>query len=77
MVLFHILVRVTYLAISVFVSAFLFLKGDSTMDKIKTEEIRRERGRPKLDARITEEYAPSKRQALSKMICTKASTYYR
>ena len=37
------------------------------MEKIKTEEIRRRRGRPKLDAHITEEYAPSRRQALNKM----------
>ena len=37
------------------------------MEKIKTEEVRRKRGRPKLDARITEEYAPSRRQALNKM----------
>ena len=37
------------------------------MEKIKTEEIRRKRGRPKLDAHITEEYAPSRRQALNKM----------
>lgn len=34
------------------------------MEKIKTEEVRRKRGRPKLDAHITEEYAPSRRQAL-------------
>ncbi len=31
------------------------------------EEIKRRRGRPKLDAHITEEYAPSRRQALNKM----------
>lgn len=31
------------------------------------EEIKRGRGRPKLDAHITEEYAPSRRQALNKM----------
>ena len=37
------------------------------MEKIKTEEVRRKRGRPKLDAHITEEYAPSRRQALNKM----------
>ena len=37
------------------------------MEKIKTEEVRRRRGRPKLDAHITEEYAPSRRQALNKM----------
>ena len=37
------------------------------MEKIKTEEAGRKRGRPKLDARITEEYAPSRRQALNKM----------
>ena len=37
------------------------------MKKIKTEKVRRKRGRPKLDARITEEYAPSRRQALNKM----------
>ena len=37
------------------------------MEKIKTEETGRKRGRPKLDARITEEYAPSRRQALNKM----------
>ena len=30
-------------------------------------EIKRRRGRPKLDAHITEEYAPSRRQALNKM----------
>ena len=28
------------------------------MEKIKTGEVRRGRGRPKLDAHITEEYAP-------------------
>ena len=37
------------------------------MEKIQTEEVRRNRGRPKLDAHITEEYAPSRRQALNKM----------
>ena len=37
------------------------------MEKIKTEEVRRRRGRPKLDAHITEEYAPSRRQALNRM----------
>lgn len=37
------------------------------MEKIKTGEVRRGRGRPKLDAHITEEYAPSRRQALNKM----------
>ncbi|WP_304634927.1 hypothetical protein [uncultured Oscillibacter sp.] len=37
------------------------------MEKIKIEEVGRKRGRPKLDARITEEYAPSRRQALNKM----------
>ena len=37
------------------------------MENIKTEEVRRKRGRPKLDAHITEEYAPSRRQALNKM----------
>ena len=37
------------------------------MEKIKTEKAERRRGRPKLDARITEEYAPSRRQALNKM----------
>ena len=37
------------------------------MEKIKTEEAGRKRGRPKLDAHITEEYAPSRRQALNKM----------
>ena len=37
------------------------------MKKIETEEVRRKRGRPKLDAHITEEYAPSRRQALNKM----------
>ena len=37
------------------------------MEKVKTEEVKRKRGRPKLDARITEEYAPSRRQALNKM----------
>ena len=37
------------------------------MEKIKTVEVRRKRGRPKLDARITEEYAPSRRQAMNKM----------
>ena len=31
------------------------------------EEIKRGRGRPKLDAHITAEYAPSRRQALNKM----------
>lgn len=31
------------------------------------EEIKRKRGRPKIDAHITEEYAPSRRQALNKM----------
>ena len=31
------------------------------------EEIKRRRGRPKLDAHIKEEYAPSRRQALNKM----------
>lgn len=31
------------------------------------EEIKRGRGRPKLDAHITKEYAPSRRQALNKM----------
>ena len=28
------------------------------MEKVKTEEVKRKRGRPKLDAHITEEYAP-------------------
>ena len=37
------------------------------MEKIKMEEVRRKRGRPKPDARINEEYAPSRRQALNKM----------
>ena len=37
------------------------------MEKIKREEVGRKRGRPKLDAHITEEYAPSRRQALNKM----------
>ena len=37
------------------------------MEKNKTEEVRRKRGRPKMGARITEEYAPSRRQALNKM----------
>ena len=37
------------------------------MEKNKTGEVRRRRGRPKLDAHITEEYAPSRRQALNKM----------
>ena len=37
------------------------------MENIKSEEVKRSRGRPKLDARITEEYAPSRRQALNKM----------
>ncbi len=37
------------------------------MEKVKMEEARRKRGRPKLDAHITEEYAPSRRQALNKM----------
>ena len=37
------------------------------MEKIKTEKAGRKRGRPKLDAHITEEYAPSRRQALNKM----------
>lgn len=31
------------------------------------EEVKRKRGRPKIDAHITEEYAPSRRQALNKM----------
>ena len=31
------------------------------------EEVKRKRGRPNLDAHITEEYAPSRRQALNKM----------
>lgn len=31
------------------------------------EEVKRKRGRPKLDAHITEEYASSRRQALNKM----------
>ena len=37
------------------------------MEKINTEKAERRRGRPKLDARITEEYASSRRQALNKM----------
>ncbi len=37
------------------------------MEKIKMEEVRRGQGRPKLDAHITEEYAPSRRQELNKM----------
>lgn len=37
------------------------------MEKIKTEEVGRKRGRPKLDAHITGEHAPSRRQALNKM----------
>ncbi len=37
------------------------------MEKVKTKEVKRSRGRPKLDAHITEEYAPSRRQALNKM----------
>ena len=37
------------------------------MEKIKTEEVKHRRDRPKLDAHITEEYAPSRRQALNKM----------
>ena len=37
------------------------------MEKTKTEEVRRKRGRPKMDAHITEEYALSRRQALNKM----------
>ena len=37
------------------------------MENIKLEEVKRGRGRPKLDAHITEEYAPSRRQALNKM----------
>ncbi len=37
------------------------------MEKIEVEEARRKRGRPKLDTRITEEYALSRRQALNKM----------
>ena len=37
------------------------------MEKVKMEEVKRKRGRPKLDAHITEEYAPSRRQALNKM----------
>ena len=31
------------------------------------EKVKRKRGKPKLDAHITEEYAPSRRQALNKM----------
>ena len=31
------------------------------------EEVKHKRGRPKIDAHITEEYAPSRRQALNKM----------
>ena len=37
------------------------------MGNVKVEEVRRKRGRPRLDAHITEEYAPSRRQALNKM----------
>ena len=37
------------------------------MENIKLEEVKRGRGRPKLDAHITEEYASSRRQALNKM----------
>jgi len=37
------------------------------MRNVKVEEVRRKRGRPRLDAHITEEYAPSRRQALNKM----------
>ena len=37
------------------------------MEKNQTEEVRHKRGRPKLDVHITEEYAPSRRQALNKM----------
>ena len=37
------------------------------MGNVKLEEVKRGRGRPKLDAHITEEYAPSRRQALNKM----------
>ena len=37
------------------------------MGNVKVEEVKRSRGRPKLDAHITEEYAPSRRQALNKM----------
>ena len=37
------------------------------MKKIKTGKVGRKRGRPKLDAHTTEEYAPSRRQALNKM----------
>ena len=37
------------------------------MGNVKVEEVKRGRGRPKLDAHITEEYAPSRRQALNKM----------
>ena len=37
------------------------------MEKIKTEEVKHRRGRPKLDAHTMEEYAPSRRQALNKM----------
>ena len=47
------------------------------MEKIKTGAVRRGRGRPKLDAHITEEYAPSRRQALNKMYIMRASIYYR
>ena len=37
------------------------------MGNVKVEEVKRGRGRPKLDAHITEKYAPSRRQALNKM----------
>ena len=37
------------------------------MGNVKVEEVKRGRGRPRLDAHITEEYAPSRRQALNKM----------
>ena len=37
------------------------------MGNVKVEEVKRGRGRPKLDAHITEEYVPSRRQALNKM----------
>lgn len=42
---------------------FLFF----TKGMVNMEETKRRRGRPKLDAHITEEYASSRRQALNKM----------
>ena len=45
----------------------MYLWRGTDNGKVNTEEVRRKRGRPKLDAHITEEYAPSRRQALNKM----------